>query len=90
VEYVSPIDERTQAPKALAPRRRQLQGARVVLLDIKKNRSDEFLDRVEELLRERGAETLREAKATFSRPAASELVEAIAIRADLAVEALAD
>ena len=46
--------------------------------------------RLEELLRERGAETFRLAKPTFSRPAPSEVVERIALHADLAVEALAD
>ena len=37
-----------------------------------------------------GATTLRFRKPTFSRPAPAELIEQIAARADLAVEALAD
>ena len=62
----------------------------MALLDISKNRGAEFLDRIERRLRERGAEVERFAKPLFSRPAAGELVERIAARADLAVEGLAD
>jgi alpha-galactosidase/6-phospho-beta-glucosidase family protein len=74
----------------LAPRPAELRGRTVALLDITKNRSAEFLDRVDALLRERGAETFRIAKATFSRPAAPEVIEEIALRGDLVVEGLAD
>jgi hypothetical protein len=90
MEYVSPIDERVTQPKPLAPRGRELDGARVALLDITKARGDEFLDRVEELLRARGAEPFRISKQIFSRPASTEVIDEIAIRADLAVEGLAD
>jgi hypothetical protein len=90
MEYVSPFDERTREPISPAPRPDALDGKRVALLDISKARGSEFLDRLEELLRERGAETFRLAKPTFSRPAPSEVVERIALHADLAVEALAD
>ena len=60
------------------------------MLDITKNRSAKFLDRVEVLLRGRGAATFRIAKEAFSRPAAQEVIEQIAIRGDLVVEGLAD
>jgi hypothetical protein len=90
MEYVSPIDERAAQPKPLAPRTRSLDGARVALLDITKAKGDVFLDRVEELLRARGAEPFRISKHIFSRPAATEVIDEIAIRADLAVEGLAD
>jgi hypothetical protein len=90
VEYVSPFDERVREPQPLAPRPADLTGRRVALLDISKARGDEFLDRVETLLRESGAETFRIAKPLFSRPAPQEVIEEIAIRADLAVEGLAD
>ena len=90
MDYVSPFDERVLEPTPLAARPPELRGRTVALLDITKNRGREFLDRVEELLRERGAETFRIAKATFSRPAAQEVIEQIAIRGDLAVEGLAD
>jgi hypothetical protein len=90
MEYVSPFDERALEPAPLAPRPVELAGRTVVLLDITKNRSAEFLDRLEALLRGRGAETFRIAKATFSRPAAPEVIEEIALRGDLVVEGLAD
>jgi hypothetical protein len=90
MEYVSPFDERRREPEPLAPRRATLDGARVALLDITKRRGDEFLDRIEERLREHGAETFRVAKEIFSKPAEPELIRRIANRGDLAVEGLAD
>ena len=90
MDYVSPFDERTAEPVPHAPRPAGLDGRTVALLDITKNRSAEFLDRIEQRLHERGAKTFRIAKATFSRPAAPEVIEQIAIRGDLAVEGLAD
>ena len=59
VDYVSPFDERRRVTEPLAPRPADLSGARVALLDITKRRGDEFLDRVEELLHARGAQTFR-------------------------------
>jgi hypothetical protein len=90
VQYVSPFDERVREPEPLAARPDSLAGRRVVLLDIGKARSDEFLDRVERFLRDAGTTTQRFAKPFFSRPATSEVIEEIAIHGDLAVEALAD
>jgi 3-hydroxyacyl-CoA dehydrogenase len=88
--YVSPFDERVRAAEPLAPRPPSLSGRRVVLLDIRKNRGAEFLDRVEVLLREAGAATARREKEIFSRPAALALIDEIAGHADLVIEALAD
>ena len=90
MEYVSPIDERAAAPEPLAERPPDLTGRTVALLDISKNRGAEFLDRLEQLLRERGARTFRVAKPTFAKPAPAEVIEQIALHGDLAVEALAD
>jgi hypothetical protein len=90
MDYVSPFDERRRAPEPLAPRRDTLAGARVALLDITKRRGDEFLDRIETRLHERGADTFRVVKEIFSRPAEPELIRRIANRGDLAVEGLAD
>jgi hypothetical protein len=90
VDYVSPFDERSRVAEPLAPRRPDLSGARVALLDITKRRGDEFLDRVEELLHGSGAETFRVVKEIFSKPAAPEIIRRIANRGDLAVEGLAD
>jgi len=62
----------------------------VVLIDIRKNRGAEFLDRIEVLLQAAGASTARTAKEIFSKPAALALIDEITGRADLVVEALAD
>jgi len=90
MRYVSPYDPAARTPVPPAPRPDALHGRTVALLDISKNRGAEFLDRIERHLRERGAEVERYAKPLFSRPAAGELVERIAARAQLAVEGLAD
>ena len=90
MRYVSPYDPAARTPVPPAPRPDSLAGRTVALLDISKNRGAEFLDRIEHHLRERGADVERYRKPLFSRPAAGELVERIAARAQLAVEGLAD
>ena len=90
MDYVSPFDERRRVAEPLARRPESLEGAHVALLDINKRRGDEFLDRIEELLRARGATTSRFVKEIFSKPASAEIVRRIADRGDLAVEGLAD
>ena len=87
---MSPFDERRRTAEPLAPCAASLEGAQVALLDISKRRGDEFLDRIEELLRARGAQTFRLVKEIFSKPAGPEIVRRIANRGDLAVEGLAD
>ena len=89
-DYVSPFDERVRAPEPLAPRPASISGRRVVLLDIRKNRGAEVLDRIETLLQAAGAATARVTKEIFSKPAALVLIGDIAGQADLVVEALAD
>jgi hypothetical protein len=89
-DYVSPFDERVRAAEPLAPRPASISGCRAVLLDIRKNRGAEFLDRLETLLEAEGAVTVRSAKEIFSKPAALGLIDEIAGHADLVVEALAD
>ena len=89
-DYVSPFDERTRAAEPLAPRPVSLSGRRAVLLDIRKNRGSEFLDRTEALLTAAGVATARREKEIFSKPAALALIDEIAGGADLVVEALAD
>lgn len=90
MEYVSPIDDRVRENIVFAPRPASLSGKRVALLDITKARGSEFLDEVEQRLRERGARTFRLAKETFSKPASVDVIEEIALHGDLAVEGLAD
>ena len=89
-DYVSPFDERVRAAELLAPRPASISGRRVVLLDIRKNRGAEFLDRIETLLRAAGASTARSTKEIFSKPAALGLIDEIASGGGLVVEALAD
>ena len=89
-DYVSPFDERIRAPEPIAPRPASIGGRRVVLLDIRKNRGAEFLDRIETHLEAAGAPTARRTKEIFSKPASLALIDEIAGCADLVVEALAD
>ncbi len=89
-DYVSPLDERVRAAEPLAPRPASVAGQHAVLLDIRKNRGAEFLDRVETLLHEAGVITARVTKEIFSKPAALGLIDEIASGAGLVVEALAD
>ena len=65
-------------------------GRTLGLLDISKPRGNVFLDRVEELLRERGAEVERFTKPTFTKPAPVDLRHQIATRCHAVIEALAD
>ncbi|MDR2984043.1 MAG: hypothetical protein LBV34_04300 [Nocardiopsaceae bacterium] len=89
-DYVSPIDERARPAEPLAARPSGIGGATIALLDITKNRGAEFLDQVESQLRTAGAGTFRISKEIFSKPAAPGVIDEVAARADLAVEALAD
>ena len=87
---LDPTHERALAIRARRPRLPSLAGASVGLLDISKARGDVFLDRVESLLRARGAEVLRFRKPTFTKPAPVDLRQEIATRCEAVVEALAD
>ena len=87
---LDPTGERSSAGRARQARLSSLEGRTIGLLDISKARGDVFLDRVESLLRERGAKTLRFRKPTFAKPAPIDLRQEIATRCDAVVEALAD
>jgi hypothetical protein len=87
---LDPTSERSPAVRARVPRLATLHGRRVGLLDISKARGDVFLNRLEELLRERGAETIRFSKPTFTKPAPVDLRHEIATRCEAVIEALAD
>lgn len=88
--YVSPFDETARVLTPLATRPHSVAGRHVVLLDIRKNRGAEFLDRLEVLFAGAGASTSRAEKEIFSKPASASVIAAVAERADLVVEALAD
>ena len=88
--YLDPTSERTTITRTLAERPASLEGKVVGLLDIIKPRGDVFLDRLESLLQERGLETLRFRKPTFTKVAPVDLRHEIATKCDVVVEALAD
>lgn len=89
-DYVSPFDERVRPAEPLAVRPGSIDGRTIALLDITKNRGAEFLDQVESQLQAAGAVTFRISKEIFSKPAAPAVIDQIAARSDLVVEALAD
>lgn len=89
--YVSPIDDRRREPVAFAERPASLAGGTVALIDIAKPKGREFLDRVEQLLREDHgvAEVVRLVKPTFTRPAPPDVLSE-AERCGAVLVALAD
>jgi hypothetical protein len=88
--YVSPFDDRVRPEEPLAQRPAQIGGLHITLLDIRKNRGAEFLDRIETLLQAAGATTSRVTKEIFSKPASLDLIDQITRVSDAVVEALAD
>ena len=88
--YLDPTSERAELSRSLAERPDSLDGKVVGLLDIIKPRGDVFLDRLESLLNERGLQTLRFQKPTFTKVAPVDLRHEIATKCDVVVEALAD
>ena len=67
-----------------------LNGKTIALLDISKERSDEFIDYLESRFTAQGMKIKRYRKASNSKPAAQDIVQAIVKEADVAVVALAD
>lgn len=67
-----------------------LDGLVLGMLDISKPRGDVFLDELERMFAERGAQVRRYMKPTFTRPAPDELRGQIAQECDAVLEALAD
>jgi hypothetical protein len=78
----------TERPRLARPA--SLHGLTVGLLDISKRRGDVFLDRLGELLHERGFAVRRYRKPRFSTLAPPELKHQIRNECDLVIEALAD
>lgn len=80
-------------PQAAPPPARlaSLNGKKIGLLDISKPGGSFFLDRLEQILRERHGvgEVLRTRKPTFSKNAPSEVIEQLRTM-DAVIEALAD
>jgi hypothetical protein len=87
---LDPTAERSIAARPRLARPETLEGLRVGLLDIGKAKGDIFLDRVEQLLAERGLTVNRYAKPTNTRPAPTPLSQQIATEVDVVIEALSD
>lgn len=87
---LDPTSERTPVARPRLARRRSLDGLTVGLLDISKPRGDVFLDRIAQLLTERGVVVKRFAKPTFTKPAPTSLRQEIATSCNAVIEALAD
>ena len=87
---LDPTDESRPAARAVGPRPDALDGRTVGLLDIAKPRGDVFLDRLAELLAERGIAVRRYAKPTFTKPMPPDLRREISTECDVVIEALAD
>jgi hypothetical protein len=88
--YLDPTSERSAIARSLAERPDSLDGKVIGLIDIIKPRGDVFLDRLETLLNERGLQTMRFRKPTFTKVAPIDLRHEIATKCDVIVEALAD
>ena len=80
VTMLDPTSERDPEARQPLPRPADLDGKTVGLLDISKARGNIFIDRIEDLLRQRGVETKRYSKPTFTRVAPTELKQQIAQR----------
>jgi hypothetical protein len=87
---LDPTSELNPVRRQRLARPESLDGLKVGLLDISKARGDVFLDRIAELLGERGIQVKRYAKPTFARPAPTDLAQTIAAEVDVVIEGLAD
>lgn len=87
---LDPTGERSAGTRERAARPASLDGLTIGLLDITKARGDVFLDRIAEVLTERGHTVVRYAKPTFTKPAPVDLRHEISTKCDVVIEALAD
>ena len=67
-----------------------LEGKKIMLFDIGKPRSDEFLNYLDEVLTYKGLTTLHARKPTNAKTAPQEVINYMAKEADVVIEALAD
>lgn len=85
-----PTNEAASFMRKSVPMPEDLNGKTIALLDIAKERSDEFIDYLESRFTAQGMKVKRYRKASNSKPAAQDIVQSIVKEADLAVVALAD
>ena len=67
-----------------------LEGKKIMLFDIGKTRSDEFLDYLDEVFTQEGLTTLRVSKPTNAKTASKDLINYMVKEADIVIGALAD
>ncbi len=87
---LDPTGEQSPVARERLPRKSSLDGMTIGLLDISKPRGDVFLDRLEQLLSERGMRVQRFRKPTFAKVAPVDLKHQISTTCDVVIEALAD
>jgi hypothetical protein len=87
---LDPTAERSLGIRPRLPRPERLEGLTVGILDISKPRGNVFLDRLDEMLSERGIQVRRYMKPTMTRPAPLPLRQQIAGEVDVVIEGLAD
>ena len=85
-----PTSERSPLMRPRVAPPDSLDGKTVALFDLGKIRSDEFLDALEVRFVERGIQVLRAAKPTNATPAPPEIIQEVAHKAHVVVEAVAD
>ncbi|WP_210208166.1 UGSC family (seleno)protein [Rhodoplanes roseus] len=90
LELRDPTAESASALRPRTPPLATLDGATVALMDIGKMRGDEFIDRIEQLCRERGVATRRYKKPTNTRVAPRDMIADIASTCSAVVIALSD
>ena len=90
---VNPLDETPRTIAKAAMRLGSLDGKKIGLLDISKAGGSIFLDRIEQLLKERYgvSEVIRTMKPTFTKPAPDSVIsKLLEAKCDAVIEALAD
>jgi len=87
---LDPTNEQRPVTRQRSERAAVIDGMTVGLLDISKPRGNVFLDRLQELLEDRGFGVKRYAKPTFTKPAPADLRHQISQECNLVIEALAD
>jgi hypothetical protein len=87
---LDPTGEQSPAARERVARPASLEDKTVGLLDISKPRGNVFLDRLEELLSQRGMRVQRYSKPTFAKVAPVDLKHEISTKCDVVIEALAD
>jgi hypothetical protein len=87
---LDPTSERSPVQRERIAALASLAGKTVALLDISKARGNVFLNRIETLLRAKGAAVERFSKPTFARVAPVDMRQEIAVKCHAVIEALAD